>query len=210
MKHIKTLGLLAVSVMALTAVFGTASASAAPKFTSSALGLNLKTTTLVNHAFSVTGAKTECKKITFAGATETLSGPSQNVHPAYDECTAFGLPAKVKVTNCKFTINADGTVHLVKTDTSPGAELCSIHIEAESIFGKCKVTITEQTISLGVSFTNGEGDIKLKVNGEANIADHVTESTGVCPLTVGTHTNAHYTGESTVQAEGGTIQWDKE
>ena len=204
MKHIKTLGLLAVAVMAMAAVFGTASASAA-KFTASAGGLNLKTETLENHVFTVTGSNTQCKKITFAGKTEGTETTSQSVHPTYSECTAFGLPATVSVTNCKFVLTADGISHLVKTDTSPGAEACAIHIEASSIFGKCKVTVTEQTNEVTYSTNGAHIDVTIH---DLKVSDHVTESTGVCPLTVGTHTNASYTGKSTVQAEGGTIAWD--
>jgi hypothetical protein len=208
MKHIKTLGLLAVAVMALTAVFGTASASAVPTFTASSGGLKLEESTLANHVFTVTGSNTSCKNIVFEGATEGTDTASQSVMPTYGECTAFGFPAHITVTNCKLVLDADkGTVHLVKTDTaSPGP--CNIHIEVDNALAKCKVTITEQTIEGAVSYSNGAGDIKVKVNGAANISDHVTESTGFCPLTVGTHTNAHYTGESTVQASGGTISFD--
>jgi hypothetical protein len=207
MNHIKTLGLLAVAVMALTAAFGTASASAVPTFTASSAGLELEESTLAKHVFTVTGSKVECSNIVFEGATEGTDTASQSVMPTYSECTAFGFAnAHVTVTNCKLVLTADGEVHLVKTNTE--AEPCSIHIEVNNALAKCKVTITEQTIPGAVSYSNGAGDIKVKVNGAANISDHVTESTGFCPLTVGTHTNAHYSGESTVKTPTGTIGWD--
>lgn len=206
MKHIKTLGLLAVAVMALTAVFGTASASAAPTFTASSAGLNLEESTLASHVFTVTGSNVTCKNIVFAGATEGTDTSSQSVHPTYGECTAFGFAASVTPTNCKLVLDADGTVHLAKTNTA--GEECMIHIEVNNIFAKCKVTITEQTVSGAVTYADNAGDIKVKVNGSANITDHVTESSGLCPLTVGTHTNAHYSGESTVKTATGSIGWD--
>jgi hypothetical protein len=210
MKHIKTLGLLAVAVMALTAVFGTASASAVPTFTASSAGLNLETATTKEHVFTVTGSEVKCKKITFAGTTEGTDTASQAVHPTYGECTAFGFAASVTPTNCKFVITADGEVHLVKTDTSAGAEACTIHIEVNNALAKCKVTVTEQTIPKAITFiptTTPTSELHLVINTSA-VADHVTESTGFCPLTVGTHTNAVYTGETTVKAAGGTIGWD--
>ena len=207
LKHIKTLGLLAIAVLALAAAFGTASASAAPKWTASAAGLTLKTTTLESHVFTVTGSNTTCKKTEFAGKTEGTETTVQSVVPSYSECTAFGLPATVSVTNCKLTLTADGISHLVKTDTAAGAPACAIHIEASSVFGKCKVTITEQTNEFTILYTPGPGRIHIILH-DVKVSDHVTESTGVCPLTVGTHTNASYTGKSEVQAEGGTIGWD--
>ena len=208
MKQIKMLGLLSFAVMALTALFGSASASAAPKFTASAAGLKLKTTTLENHVFTITGSSLECKKINFEGTTEGTETTSQALHPSYGECTAFGLPSTVAVTNCKLVLTADGTVHLAKTDTSPGAEACNIHIESSSIFGKCKVTITEQTIGAAITFVP-TSSVDIHEIWHITLSTHVTESTGVCPLTVGTHTNATYKGKSTVQAEGGTISWDE-
>jgi len=203
MKHIKTLGLLAIAVMALAAVFGTASASAS-KFTASKVGAKLTTTTLVNHVFKVTGSSVECKKIEFAGSTEALETETQIVHPAYKECTGFGLPAEVKVTNCKFTLRSNGTINILSTDT---INICSIDIIASNIFGTCEDTVPVQMLESGLTYSNGENDIKVNVNA-SGIEDEVKKSTGICPLTVGKHNNSTYTGESTVQAEGATISWD--
>ena len=202
MKHIKTLGLLAIAVMALAAIFGTASASAAPKFTAGKAGAKINETTLVTHVFSVTGNKTECTNITYTGSTEGTETTSQMVTPKYEGCTAFGFAATVTVTNCTYTLLATGNV---KVENSGGT--CSITIKVNNVFAQCEVTIGAQEIVSGVSYSNGAGDIVVKVN-SSGIKDEVKVSSGLCPLTKGSHTNATYTGESTVQAEGTTTSWD--
>jgi hypothetical protein len=213
MNHIKTLGLLvALAVTALTAFVGTASAHTPATFTAGKVGAALTTTTPEggNHVFSVTGSNTECKTIKFNGSTEALKAESQNVHPEYENCTAFGFAATVDVTNCKFIIKADGTVGLVKTKTEPTDPVCSIKITVNNVFASCEVTVGEQSIPNAVSFTNhtigGVTHITIHINKEANIKAKVLKSTGLCPLTVGEHANAHYSGQSTVKAEGG-VSW---
>jgi hypothetical protein len=193
-------------MVALTAVFGTASASAVPTFTASSAGLALEETTLKEHVLTVTGSNVSCKNIVFEGATEGTDYASQSLHPKYSECTAFGFAASVSFTNCKIVVTSDGEVHLAKTDTG-SPENCNVHIEVNNALAKCKVTITEQTVQGFVTFFNGLPDIRV-VFSSSSIFDHVTESSGFCPLTVGTHTNTKYTGESTLKAAVGTISWD--
>ena len=203
MKHIKTLGLLAVAVMALAAFFGTASASAAT-FTAGASGKKINETTLANHVFSVTGNKTECTNITYTGSTEGTDTSAQMVTPKYEGCTAFGFAATVTVTNCTYNLLASGEV---KVEKAGGAEACSITIKVNNVFAQCEVTIGAQNIASAVTYSNGSGDIVVKVNA-STIKDEVKVSSGLCPLTKGTHSNASYTGESTVQAEGTTLAFD--
>jgi len=207
MKHMKTLGLLAVAVMALTAVVGVSSASAFTKFTASKVGAAIEESTITKHVFEVTGAKTECTNITYTGATEALESTKQMVTPKYENCTAFGLPATVTVKNCTYNLTigtpTGNTAHMERVNA---AEPCEITILAKNIFGECHVDVTEQTVN-GISYANGpagSGDIEVTINA-TGLSDHVTKSTGVCPLTVGTHTNATYTGKSTVKAAGATL-----
>lgn len=209
MKHIKTLGLLAVAAMAIAAFVGTSSASAEfpGSFTATGgAGKKLETSKVAQHVFTVTGSEVKCNKVTFTGNTEGAETTSQMVTPAYEECTAFGLPATVTNNNCTITLtattNAAGhaVAHLERVDP---LKPCEMTILAKSIFGECHVDVTEQTIT-GLHYLNNPNpeDIVVQVTAE-NMTDHVTKSTGVCPLTVGTHTNAKYTGEETVQATGG-------
>jgi len=202
MKHIKTLGLLAVAVMALAAVFGTASASAA-KFTAGKVGAAIEETTLKNHVFTITGSNTECTNISYTGATEALESESQMVTPSYSGCTAFGFAATITNTNCTYTLTANKTVHIQST----GGGTCSLTIRVNNVFAQCDVTVGVQNGLASVTYTNGAGDLVVVVN-ISKISAKVNESSGLCPLTVGSHTTASYTGESTVKAAGTTIAWD--
>ena len=206
MKHIKTLGLLAVAVMALAAVFGTASASAA-KFTSTGGKQKLTTSKVKQHVFTVTGSTVTCEEVEFSGETPGAEATEQTVTPSYKKCTAFGLPAEVVTTGCTITLKA-ATNAAGHAEAVVGGTKCeSITILAKSIFGECHVDVTPQTVT-GIHYVNNASpeDITVQITA-SGMSDHVTKSSGVCPLTVGTHTNASYTGEETVQTAGG-VQYD--
>ena len=107
MKHLKMLGFVAVGVMALTAVFGAASASAV-KFTAGKVGASFEETTLSQGVFSVTGSEVNCNNVTFEGVTEGLETTEASGMGTASECTAFGFSASVVIENCKGIVYADG------------------------------------------------------------------------------------------------------
>jgi len=207
MKNIKTLGLLAVMAMALVAFVGTTSASAATSFTASATGKKLVETTIEKHVFTTTGSKVECGNITYTGVTEgTASGglgftsTKQTVTPDYKECTAFGFSATVTNNGCDYTLTPSGQVHIEPAN-------CTLTISVSNFFATCHVEVTGGQTVGGVSYANGANDDIVVTINSAGIKSHVTKSSGLCPLTVGTHEST-YTGKSTVQAEGAKIAVD--
>jgi len=209
MKNLKTLGVLALAATALTAVLGVGSASAFTKFTASKVGATIEESTIENFVITMTGAKTECSNITYTGVTQALESTSQMLTPKYEGCTAFGLPSTVTNEGCTFNLTigtpTGNTVHL---EPVPPATTCTIKIVSKSIFGECLVEIPgPQTIG-GFTYANGpagSNDIVISINA-TGISDHVTKSSGVCPLTVGTHTNGTWTGKSTYKISGGSTQ----
>ena len=201
MNHARTLGLLAVAVMALTAIFGAAPASAV-KFTAGAAGKKLNETTLIQSAFRVTGSSIECTSVTVTGSTEGTETTSAMASGKAEGCTAFGFGATVTSVNCTGTLFATGTG---KLENSGGT--CSVTIKVTNVFAQCEVTIGTQEVVNAATFSNGAGDVVVKGNA-SGIKDEVKVSSGLCPLTKGSHTNSTLTGESTVQAEGTTISWD--
>jgi hypothetical protein len=206
MKHLQTFGLMVVAVMALVAFVGTTSASAA-KFTAGKVGAKFVGETKVKHVFSITGSSSECTNISFEGATEALETTELSYMMTVSGCTAFGFASTHVSENCKTIIHADGrtTIKPTFTELLP----CVTKTIINNAFAQCEVVITNQEIPSKVSYTNsGTGHITLKFNGAANIAAEVTKSSGLCPLTVGKHTNAHYSGETTLKAEGTTLAWD--
>lgn len=206
MKHIKTLGLMALAAMALTAFVGVSSASATTKFTAGKAGAKLSEKTLKNHVFTITGSKVECTEIAFEGSTEGLETTAQMVMPSYKGCTAFGF-AGGQVTNeeCTFNLTANGELHIEPT---PPYAKCRIVVHVSVPFiAKCTISIPNQTAK-GLTYSNsGASKIKVGIN-STGLSATVEESTGSCPLTVGNHTTASYTGESEVSAEGTSIQVD--
>jgi len=207
MKHIKTLGLLAIAAMALTAFVGVSSASAATKFTSSVSGAAISETTLKTHVFTVTGSEVKCTNITYTGTTNGTEATEQMVTPKYEGCTAFGLPATVTVKNCTYNLTIGGSAHMEKVNAA--GEACEIVIKASNIFGECLVDVAAQTVN-GLTYSNDASNanaIIVNINA-SNISDNVTKSSGVCPLTVGKHSTATYTGESTVTASGADLTID--
>jgi len=218
MKSIKTLGLLAISALALVAFVGTASASASV-FKAGAVGKKLTTVTLSQHIFKITGAEVKCSLSDFEGETEALESESQTVHPVYKECEAFGFKEGVSVTTtgCEYTFNANttpemGAVTVKNCGTEAGGEkgvLIKVNIP---LLATCEVLVPDQEIPNAVSYANNAGEIKVKATA-IGIKSNVVKSTGLCPLTTGLHEGAEkggtYTGESEVSAEGTTIEYVK-
>ena len=205
MKRINKLGLLVVAAMAIAAFVGTSAASAETEgrftFTLGA-GQTLSTSVVKQHVFTVTGSEVKCNKVVYAGTTEGASVASQKVTPTYSECTAFGLPATITNNKCHIQLTAT-TNHAGHAEAHLTGEGCVITIQAKSIFGECHVEVTPQTIG-GIHYVNDPTDESVVVQITAEgMSDHVTKSSGVCPLSVGTHTNAKYTGEERVKVPGG-------
>jgi hypothetical protein len=205
MKRIQRLGLLALTAaMLVTCAFGAGSA-AASKFTAGKSGAALEVTTLAQHKFSITGTNVECGKVTFTGETEGTEFEHFTVTPSYAECKGFGF-ATVSVTpfNCTITWWIFWTTKHRKNPNQP----CLTLVHSESAFGNCEVSVGEQSEVKSLEWSNGAAsDLRVNFN-VTGIKAEVTKSNGICPLTKGTHTNATYTGESTVKASGTTLVFD--
>jgi len=195
----KTQAALALVATILAALIGAASASAA-KFTAGKSGAKIVESTLVQTVFGVTGSKMQCNEITYTGTTEGTEYTNQKLVPSYGGCTAFGFTATITNSGCTYNWSAAATASV------EGAS-CTLTVQVNNVFAKCKALVKSQTGVTGFSWSEGSGDLVGKAN-VSNIVDEVTESWGLCPLTVGKHANGSITGESTVGAEGTTIGWD--
>jgi len=205
MKHLKTLGLAALAIAAITAFTGASSASAA-EFHASAVGTAIHGAQAESHKFTVTGSSVTCTTATFTGKTEALTSTTQKSHPEYSGCTAFGfVGATVNTAGCQYVFHANtGTVDLEECTAG------KITITASSVFGKCVIDIPNQTGINGQTFTTqGSAPSRdiLVTTKSTNVRDNVVTSTGICPLAVGEHNNATYTGTTTVKAASGEIYY---
>jgi hypothetical protein len=205
MKHLKTLGLAAMAVMALAAFVGVSSASATEFHATGGTTL----TGVVgenNHVFTIEGSTVTCNTIAFNG-TAAASGTSvtQTMHPSYSNCTAFGfINAVINTSNCLYEFNANTHLVNLTSCTSP------INIVAESGFGTCKATVGNQNGINGQTFINmgttGSNTATLTENSSANnIITNVNTSNGICPINTGTKNTAEYDGNTGIMgATGGT------
>ena len=196
MKHLKKLAVATVLVAAVLGPAATASATLVEFH--AAAGTALNGGQVIENKFSITGSNVTCKSMTISG-TAAAGGSSltQKWHPTYSECTAFGLPATVTTAGCNFEGNAETTQMKITECTGGETEAKAMVITASNIFGKCVVEIPNQIGIAGVEYENMGGwpnrTLTIKLN-STNLRDYVRTSTGACPLTVGTHTNASWTG----------------
>jgi hypothetical protein len=233
MKHLKTLGLAAMAVLALTAMVGVSSASATEFHAtggttlSGVVGEN-------NHVFTIEGSTVTCNNIAFSG-TAAASGTSvtQNMHPTYSNCTAFGIiGAIINTHNCEYSFNANtNTAALTNcynrnTPIDPKNEPEDPHnkndngvitIVATSGFGNCRAEVKDHATDNGPKTnqainnqtfinmgTTGSNTATLTENSAANnIVTTVTESNGICPINVGTKNNAEYDGNTGIMGASG-------
>jgi hypothetical protein len=209
MKHLKTLGLLAVAIAALTAFVGVSSASAALFHSSGGAGVELTGEQATSHKFTVTGSSITCTTAKFTGKTAAATAETQEMHPEYSGCTAFGfVGATVDTAGCQYKFNANSANVELRGCTSGG-----ITVTASSAFGKCVMFVKNQPGINGQSFSNGTYGTPARkdilVTSEANnIHIEIKTSTGICPVAVGTHTTGVYTGTTTVKSASGDIWWE--
>ena len=200
MNRIRVFGLVLVAVAASTALLGVGTASAA-KFTAGKAGANVATTGLEYPILSLTGSKFQCTTLKFSGTTEAVESAQQKLVPTHMNCSAFGFGAVIQSSGCVYNFTAGGELHI------EGCANGGISISGGSPFGKCAVFVKNQSIPNAVTYSNTVGKIDATLLAEGMHVE-VTQSTGVCPLTVGTHATAKTSFKFEVQAEGTTIQWD--
>ncbi|HET7121311.1 MAG TPA: hypothetical protein VFI17_08700 [Solirubrobacterales bacterium] len=201
MKHLRTLGLTAMAVLALTAIVDVSSASA-KNFHSTNAGKivsEIKNT----HTFGLTGSTVNCNTIAFNGNANTNS-ETMVVHPEYSNCKAFGfLNTTVNTAGCNYRFNANLNTFDLEGCTGGGINFGS---------SGCSVFYPNQTGINGVTYTNTNTapnrtlDIKTA---STNLKFNVTSANMFgCPLTEGgKHNNATYNGDTGVMVEGSAETW---
>jgi hypothetical protein len=202
MKYVKSMGIALVAALALTAFAGVASASAA-EFHTSVGSAALTGAQSEAHVFKVQGQSVTCSTAKFTG-TAAAAGHSatQQMHPEYSGCTAFGFPASVATAGCQYNFHATGGTVDLESCTA-GQIVITVNVTGVA---KCVVNVKGQTGINGQTYTN-QAENKSLVVGTAstNIAANVVTSTGLCPLTTG-ETTSTYNGTTSVVANGGAAE----
>ena len=187
----------------------TIAAAESPGFLHSKYPNKVHAVQTTTHVLTVTGSEAKCTTLNFDSTTKTAPTSELTITPTYSGCTAFGLPATITPNGCTYRLaQPEGSEDNWKGGFAIKCpEGKKIVITATSIFGTCVVEVGEQTPTGIVSYENetfGTGfNLAFSLSG---IKDKVTTSSGVCPLTVGEHTNAIYKGGSYAESlEGGLL-----
>lgn len=201
MNGFKQIGLLALSVLCVTASAGVGSASAA-SFTAAEAGKSLSGFNPFPETFEITGQAVECASSSVSGVTEgSVSGgkvhsESLKYHPMYAACDAFGFTEGVTVSTggCQYRLTAGTSVGMGELRVE--GCISGVLIKVENLFVKCEVSIENQAALAAASYTNVGSPNRLAVGYTANLTANVTVSTGLCPLIKGVHLAAvSYRGE---------------
>jgi hypothetical protein len=186
-KSIKTLGLAAVLALALTAFVGVSSASAV-EFKSEASSTTWRgsRTGTTGHIWTFRDVATECKDVSFVGATTEISLATLTVSPELNYCVFNGVTTSWAINGCKYRFHPNGEVDIVGCEPS-----------LQWNTSACNVSIKNQNGIGTVKFINeGSGSSRV-IRAVANLEKITyTESGGfVCTGIGGTFSDGKYKGE---------------
>jgi hypothetical protein len=215
-RNFKALGLALVAVFAMSAVVASAAQATPGTLTAEGRTVTVTGEQVGEHVFTLTDhqtppgsgvfANTKCKKTHFDGIGSVTDGATSiTVTPTYIECTAFGQPATIEHTSCKYVLKTEtptpaGTGWHVNTAIvcNPGDE---IHVQT----GTCSVTVPAQedltTSEATNSGTSGTGMDLLMHTNIRNTTYTVTKDNIGCPLSgTGTFHKGDIDGTTTIRA----------
>ena len=194
MVNLKTLGIVALAVLALSLIG--ASAASALNYTASSYPTTGKADSQVgNDVLTTEAGALECKKH-FQG---TLNGPSSTltITPIITGCKAFGF------LNATVTMNGCDYLFTEPTGTAPSFSaivdvVCPVGKVIEISAGTCKVTIGPQGPLSSVAISNTGTDVSVKATITGIAYTVVADGFGCTYSGTGAKTGAKYTQESSV------------
>jgi hypothetical protein len=201
--HLCKLSLPAAFLIAI-AVLLTASPTMAAEYRASAGGGVLVTgEQSTTNKITITGSSISCTTAKFTGFTPGFTFFELDLHPEYSGCTAFGfLGATINTSGCQMEI--DVALGMDFWGCTNGGMV----ITASSAFGTCVADLENQLGWNGTSVatvgTSPSRSLSFTLAAN-NLGMRVTKSTGICPLTVGLHSNGTYTGTIAAKASSGEI-----
>ena len=224
-RNLKILGLVLVTVLALSALIASAaSASRAYWFNSDGDWTVLSGSNIgASSVFTTHAGNLSCTTLTYSGLTSATTSTTIKVLPHYTSCTLKPLPghATIDMNGCEYEFHADGqrttesfpngefdteTTIVCPTTTNPHV---THEIKVTVILGgvtKCRIDIEHQSLGTGVVWTNetnGSGVKGLRATFLfSNIKYTQTAGTGEgkCATTTTTKTGS-YVGEATLHGK---------
>ena len=166
---------------------------------------------------TIQGSSVTCNVANLSGkASAGGSTSTQELHPEYSNCKAFGFTgATVTTKECNFRFHAE--TEAVEGENEPYKYwdiICNaayqMTVAVNTAFGNCVVDISNKTRINGMNYVTKTGppaDMTWSFSA-TNLNFVVTTSTGLCPLTVTSGANGTYNGVMTVKAKNGlNLQW---
>lgn len=206
-KHLRTLGLVFVAVLALTA-FAASAAQAKFSYTAGEAPADLTGSIPAGSedVFSTEGGTVKCTSISFTGTSTLTTASEQKIEPHYNNCTAFGLTAHVNATPCYYTFTTPTAGAAGERTGEPPHVICpnngSITI-TPTLFGGsvCTTTIKENTPGGGhIIYTNSGTATAMDILVHTTVEKIPYTSSGGACGTAGAHTDGKYTGTETLIA----------
>lgn len=199
-RNLKALGLALVAVLAMGAVVGGASASAATfhseKETTILTGANVG-----NHVFSSGSLAVTCTGATFAGTSKgtgsagNFTASTLTLHPTYTGCSdnVFGGTDTVDTTGCNYVFSAttNGTGHL------PSDIECTEGYKIKVTAPGCTLEFGTQTTTGGVKNTNEGSGTSRDSKTVATVTATFSKNGSLCFLVSGT--TGVYSGTTTLK-----------
>ncbi len=199
-RNLKALGLALVAVLAMGAVVGSATASAA-SFHSEKETTILTGTSVGNHVFSSGSLAVTCTHATFKGTSKgtgsagNFTTSTLTLHPTYEGCSdnVFGGTDTVDTTGCNYVFNAttNGTGHL------PSNIECTAGYSIKVTAPGCTLSFGEQNTTGGVKNTNESSGTTRDSKTVATVTATFTKSGELCFLVSGT--SGLYSGTTTLK-----------
>ena len=202
MNRIKTMGLVVVAALALTALLGAASASAsqfrAEGYPTAIAGTQGTAQKLV---FGPGGAVSKCSTIATSGTASAASSALSQA-TTYKGCTLGGLSATVSANSCTSTLHStnEAAPYTGTMDIACGKAGDAIEITQ----GTCVIQIPAQSSLAGVEFTNAGTKSSRTITVTYNISGlSYTGGSGCAKSLVGAFSNGTLTGSSTLKGSVG-------
>lgn len=203
MKHLKTLGLVALAIMALTAFAGVSSASAAQfKATSSPVML-FGQVNYEEDVIGIDGERFSCKAV-FENSSLATPANALTVSVLFSECHNAFFGWNINMGNCAFEfLQPNAELHGNLAIRCSGAANMTMK---SFIFGsECEVSIGESgnTNLPSISYSNVSGKISMSIGVNGITANKLKDNL-ICPLSsTGETKNMSFNGPLTLEGTSG-------
>jgi hypothetical protein len=197
-RNLKTLGLVVVAVLVMSAMVASA-ASAANEFHSTGAPTTITGSQVSTNVFHIPGAGTwECTTATFHGTQTGTTITEWTIHPVWSGCKLFGFSTTdMSTTGCDYTITQPSSLKSVTHIACSGTNLIKA---TPTVFGGSVCTLT-----LGSQSPSGVVDFKNEAGGKIFVTWTITGISHSAGCGASAASDGTYTGTFLVSGDKGAI-----